>query len=583
MGGGLLQLAAVGLLDTYITGNPQITFFKSVYRKHTNFAIDLRKITFDGSISFGQTLHAKIHKGSDLLHKMYIQAKLPKIEKNVTTDNFVAFRWLNWVGHKFLKRTKFLLNGAEIDNYTGEWQHIWNELSQKPGQKEAYAEMVGNVPGLTQISSVKGDGTLKTFTDEYTIYIPLLFWFCKSPGFALPLISLDKTDVQLDLEIEKFDNLIWATEESSTSIRTSTGSEVFPTISNALNDVCLYAEYIELGYDEKRRFRNSEHQYLIEVVQEKGSQNFTGTTTNSKTSGSFDLTFQFPVKELIWIVQPDQFKDKSWSQSRGGMQHFNFSDRYDYSGFTGTPSSKFGHGMIGGRHNNMLMSFPGVKLPFQSDVLEPNFSISDLTTTNNFNTSLISLNKTTNADTAKLSGYNFVSKYHFTNTSVSKYTDKSVENFIGTSGAIKFDDPNNPTNQEPNGIWSNTNLNLSLIHPGENPIATARIQINGSNRIEYMDGFYFNTIQPYGCHTNSPAVGINVYSFSIDPEDINPTGQCNFSRIDQANIDFTFSTISQQRSMTMRVYALSYNLINIKNGIHVLNQTDVSVLNNNNA
>lgn len=577
MGGGLLQLAAVGLLDTYITGNPQITFFKSVYRKHTNFAIDLRKINFDGSSSFGGSLHAKIIKGNNiLLHKLYLQPTLPAIKKIVTNDSHVAFRWLNWVGHKLIKRATFKMNGAEIDSHTGEWIHLWNELSQKPGHKEAYAEMVGNVPGLTQISSVKGDGTSEvTFVEEYKLYIPLLFWFCRNPGLSLPLLSLKNTDIHLDIDIEEFDNLIWATEESITNIRASNGSSVFNDTIKGLKDIFLYAEYIQLDDTESRRFKASEHEYLIEIVQEKGSQNFTGTTTNSKLSGSFDLTFHYPVKELIWVIQPDQFTEKAWTQSRGGRQHFNFTDSFDYSGFSGTPSSKFGHGMPGGRSNNLLYSLPGVKLPFITNVLEPDFSKDDITTTNDggFNTELSQLNKTTQASTVKMTGYNYISKYHKTGSTVSTYRTKTIENYLGNTSIVETVDPL----KDSLGIWSNSNLNLKLLNNGVNPIKTAKIQLNGANRVEDMDGFYFNTVQPYTHHTNTPAVGINVYSFAIDPEDTNPTGTCNFSSIDQANIDFTFSDdadrLSRKRSMTMRVYALSYNLLRIKDDMYTLNQT----------
>lgn len=574
MGGGLLQLAAIGLLDSYITGNPQITFFKSVYRKHTNFAIDLRKIHFDGSSSFGGSLHAKIIKGNNiLLHKLYLQPTLPAIKKDVTADRHVAFRWLNWVGHKLIKRATFKMNGAEIDSHTGEWIHLWNELSQKPGQKEAYAEMVGNVPGLTQISTVKGNGVEVTFIDEYKLYIPLLFWFCRNPGLSLPLLSLKNTDIHLDIDIEEFDKLIWSTEESPTNIREKNGAHVFPLIKQ-LTNIFLYAEYIQLDTAESRRFKDSPHEYLIEIVQEKGSQNFTGTLTNNKLNGSFDLTFHYPVKELIWVIQPDHFIEKAWTQSRGGRQHFNFTDSYDYSGFSGTPSSKFGHGMPGGRSNNLLYSLPGVKLPFTTDVLEPDFSKDDTITTDNggFNTELISLNTTTEASTVKLTGYNYISKYHKTGTTASTYRTKTIENYLGNTSALEIED----TDKDSLGIWSNSNLNLKLIHSGVNPIKTAKIQLNGANRVEDMDGFYYNTVQPYTYHTNTPAVGINSYSFAMDPEDVNPTGTCNFSSIDQANIDFTFSDdgLSKSRSMTMRVYALSYNLLRIKDGIHTLNQTE---------
>jgi len=557
MAGGLMQLVATGVMDTYLTGNPQITYFKSVFRRYTNFSIESRKLNFNGNIDFGHTNSCTISKGPDLLHKVYLQAKLPAISKTISTDEHTAFRWLNWVGHKLIKTTRLVLGGVEIDRYSGEWLHIWNELSQKPGHKEAYAEMVGNVPGLTQISTTKGDGNSQTLINEYTLYVPLQFWFCKNPGLSIPLVSLQYSDVEIEVEFETLDKLIWASNETSTNIRNQTGSSVFSDIK--LTDIHIYADYIYLDNDERKRFAQNSHEYLIEVVQEKGTSHF----DSGNDTRTFSLTFTHPVKELVWIIQPIQFIDKDYCQSRGGCQPFNFSDHFDHSGFSGTPEPTFGPGMMGGRTNsNLLYSLPGVKLPFIKDVLEPNFSINDNVSAANFNKDSGSILKT-DASTAKLGGYDFISKYHNGTTTPNKFIDKKIENYLGNTTALIVDETT-PDNDI--GIWSNSNLNLKLTDSGSNPVKTASVFLNGVRRFDDREGFYFNTIQPYQHHTNSPAVGINVYSFALEPENQQPSGTCNFSRIDDGQINVTLTTNAKNRQLAMRVYALSYNILRIMNG-----------------
>ena len=557
MSGSIMQLAAIGTIDTYITGNPKITFFKSVFRRYTNFAMESRKINFNGTPDFGSTNNSVISKGPDLLHKLYLQVKLPNVTKTIANNEFVSFRWLNWIGHRLLKDARVMIDGAEIDNQHGEWLHLWNELSQKPGHKEAYAEMVGNVPGLTQIVSAKGDGNSSSLVDEYVLYIPLQFWFCRNPGLALPLVSLKDSDIEVEIVFEELDKLIWASHENSTNIRKNTGRDIFPDLK--LGTTNIYADYIYLDNDERKRFaQQNEHSYLIEVVQERGTHHFDAGSAKR----SFNLTFTHPVKELVWIIQPKNFIDKSYCQSRGGCQPFNFTDKFDYSGFSGTPTPSFGNGMAGGRTNsNLLYSFPGIKLPFIKDIYEPNFSTSET----NFNSSLISTLKTaSNTPLPKYSGYDYISKYHPSTTAgtTNKYTDKNVENYFGNNNPITVDENGATTNT---GIWSNSNLDLKLIDNGKNPVKTATMNLNSVRRFDDREGFYFNTIQPYQHHTNNPAPGINVYSFALEPEDHKPTGTCNFTKIDNGFIEVELTTNAQNTNLAMRVYALSYTILSVSN------------------
>ena len=532
MGGGLLQLVANGAQDVYLTGNPQITFFKTVYRRHTNFSIESIKQTFNGTANFGMDVSTTIQRNADLISKIYLETTLPKINisdsiSSSDSSTYKAFRWLNWIGHILLKSAEIRIGGQKIDKQYGEWLHIWNELSQDEGKKSGYAELVGNVPKLTQIHSSNTrnseNGGKDCIIDEYDLIIPLQFWFCRNAGMSLPLIALQYTDIVLNLDFRTFDECIWATTQTtnlSNQFATSTG--VNSIGSKSLSNTNIYVDYIYLDTEERRRFAQVAHEYLIEQIQFKGEENI------NSTSNSIKINFTHPVKELIWVIQPTNFIEKDYSQSRAGRQYYNYTDLWDYSGFTGTPESYSGHGMIGGKGcQNLLNGFSNVDVN------------GELNTNNNWTNTLISSN--INKSNA---GYN----------DVQNYTTRNNINSI----------------KNRTGIWS---LNGSkLLDDGKNPVVTAKLVLNGNDRFTERKGKYFNIVQPLQHHSNCPAPGINVYSFAITPEDHQPSGTCNFSRIDNAHLTLsvTNNTISKtynSGNAKIRIYAVNYNILRIMSGM----------------
>ena len=149
--GGLMQLVAYGAQDIYLTGNPQITFFKVVYRRHTNFAMEAIEQTFNGSANFGKKVQCTISRNGDLIHRVYLQATLPQVLLQTSDGSGAQFRWLNWVGHNLINNVYVEIGGQQIDKHYGDWMHIWNELTQEPGKQAGYADMVGNVPSLVNV------------------------------------------------------------------------------------------------------------------------------------------------------------------------------------------------------------------------------------------------------------------------------------------------------------------------------------------------------------------------------------------------------------------------------------------------
>ena len=492
MGGGLMQLVAYGAQDMYLTGNPQITFFKIVYRRHTNFSMEAIEQTFNGTADFGRTVSATIARNGDLIHRMYVQATIPA----VTVPNNQRFRWMNWLGHLLLETVELEIGGQKIDKHYGDWLHIWNELTQTAGHQAGYANMVGNVPKLTQYFS--GDiNNLSTSSVE--LYIPLQFWFNRNPGLALPLIALQYHEVKINIKFRQATDCYHCTDV---------------TLAAPVLSASLWVDYVYLDTEERRRFAQVSHEYLIEQLQ------FTGDESTSATSTKVKMAFNHPVKELIWVAQRSSHINSDINY--GGFQWFNYTDRSDPTYFSGTPSDPLGGGMgTAAFHSG---NFP-YSLPFSGTT----------------------------------QGVNGVNVPDFT------------PNIDNNPGSITFEQLLNGTTDNTGTAWASR---LSIIDSGENPISKAKIQLNGHDRFAERNGRYFNLVQPYQHHENIPATGINVYSFALKPEDHQPSGTCNFSRIDTATLHLTLTSnaILQNDNTTpenvrIRVYAVNYNVLRIMSGM----------------
>ena len=255
-----MQLVAYGAQDVYLTGNPQITFFKVVYRRHTNFSMEAIEQTWNGSTTADGRCTATISRNGDLVHRMYIEAQTDNCRRS---DN---------PGVSWIKSVELEIGGQKIDKHSGVWMETWAELTElNPSSL---------VNTCTTTTAASGRGTLFHRMAGYggvsepaagadlLFNIPLQFWFCRNPGLALPLIALQYHEVKVILE-HKF----------TTSFGTT-------TVSNK-----LWADYIYLDTDERRRFAQVSHEYLIEQVQEQSIPS---------GANSVDLNFNHPVKELIW-------------------------------------------------------------------------------------------------------------------------------------------------------------------------------------------------------------------------------------------------------------------------------------------
>jgi len=426
-----MQLVAYGAQDIYLTGNPQITFFKVVYRRHTNFAVESIEQTFNGTADFNKRVTATISRNGDLIQQMYLEVTLP-----VTTGSTDG-KWTYGVGNALISQAEIEIGGQLIDRQYGDWMNIWTELTIPSGKRDGYDNMVGNA----LVASKDQSGVLVT-TSTIRLYVPLQFWFNRNPGLALPLIALQYHEVKLNLTTRPLSELLM------TYTNTPVGTL----------GCKLYVDYVYLDTDERRRFAQVSHEYLIEQVQ------FTGTETIASGSSNKNVTLNFnhPVKELIWIHTAAARATAYASTTYGSGCWFN------YSGIVPTAASP-----------------------------------------------------------------------------------------SAAAGGDSFQ--------------------------------TALLQLNGHDRFSVRYADYFRKVQNYEHHTRVPRVGgdlagtqadnvqqslrqyIYSYSFALSPEEHQPSGTCNFSRIDNAVLQLTYDktiqTVLDTSSFNLNIYAVNYNVLRIMSGM----------------
>jgi hypothetical protein len=303
MGGGLMQLVAYGAQDVYLSGNPQITFFKVVYRRHSNFSMESIQQIFSGTTELGNRVTATISRNGDLIHKMYVESDVV-----VRLDNSFYGEWVylvpvnNKFGHSLIKEVEIEIGGQLIDKHYSLWLDIWAELTVDTNKKKGYDYM-------TTIKLPPQDELRYNVPFTSKIYTPLQFWFCRNPGLALPLIALQYHEIKINILFEtanvlnnkhpsEFAGTIIGITHPADNLANGMPGDVVMIEPNI--NASLWVDYIYLDTDERRRFAQVSHEYLIEQLQFTGSE--------SAKTNQHRLNFNHPVKELIWverkIIQP---------------------------------------------------------------------------------------------------------------------------------------------------------------------------------------------------------------------------------------------------------------------------------------
>jgi hypothetical protein len=282
-GGGLLQLVAVGKQDVFLTGNPQITWFKYVYRRYTTFAVESQRMYFEGSPDFGQRISCTVPRIGDLLGAIFLVVTLPKLylDDGTTTSGGQEVGYVNSIGHALIQEISIDIGEQQVDRQTGEWMQIWSDLTVDSSQRMGFQNMIGEIDGYPYVTQ-NGPGT---------IYIPLRFWFNKNPGLYLPLLALQYHAVRINVTVAPLQNLFY-----STQLYTNCNLKVKPA---RITSMQLWGDYVYLDTEERRRFVSAPLEYLIEQVQYTPYLSIAAQAV----SGSFRLDFNHPLKEMIWVLQ----------------------------------------------------------------------------------------------------------------------------------------------------------------------------------------------------------------------------------------------------------------------------------------
>jgi hypothetical protein len=468
MGGGLLQLVAYGAQDVYLTGNPQITFFKVVYRRHTNFAVEAIVQTVNGTFGYGNTVTCQISRNGDLINRVYLQVKLPKLRDVKYSSTLISTyeagaRYVNYIGLRLLKSVTIEIGGQQIDKHYSDWLYIWNELSLPRGKRYAYDTMVGADRDITWVN-------------DTNLNIPLEFWFCRNVGLALPLIALQYHEVKINIQFEDKVNCFTSYDADGANVdeRYSAITANHNTVLPNITECALWVDYIFLDTDERRRFAQLSHEYLIEQLQFTGTETL-NNSTSSVTNNRIKLSFNHPCKELVWVAKPSNFVKASSS-----WYNYTETDRVDSSKTT----------LSSAPYNNSV----GIDETF-------------------FQTS---------------------------NYMIGARADP----FLTTSSS---------------------------------PFVDAILQLNGNDRFSVREATYFSYVQPYQHHTNIPSNGgIHVYSFALKPEEHQPSGTLNMSRIDTATLMVNVKSglytaytggITKTEFSGINIYAVNYNVLRILSGM----------------
>ena len=584
MGGGLLQLVAYGAQDAYITGNPHITFWKVMYKRHTNFAMEAMRVNFTGAPTYGQRSVVVVNRNADLMFRTYLEVTLPDTRATATgaqADVLWTAGGRRRLGYLLIQQVEIEIGGQVMDRHYGEWMYLWESLTSGYDQSVRLDQMLGtNVEGATSTpAGCNGRPTV--------LYIPLSFWFCRNPGLALPLIALQYHEVRLNFTFRQATDLVQSTGWSSYG-----GLAGAAAALPRFKDAAVYVDYIYLDTDERRRFAQQTHEYLIDQLQYGLQQSVTSQTVR------LDLTLNHPVKELVWVYQDARKLDCSGSTltalgavntqpfayddiaNRCRLQ-LNGQDRFDerygdyfwkvqpyqhHSGgaFEQHAYTSLAAGTVTGSTAGAVYAvFSGNVSTAGVITLSANTTTGSIIT-GNVMTIVSAVVTSTGAGVPGLPiGATINALASGTaNTSGATYSTSTTSGVTLTTGVVFYAmyDPNNNSSTDPfiNPVVSDIKTGFQTTNPDA---------IGLVNNVPSVYG-YARSINP-----------INVYSFALAPEEHQPSGSCNFSRIDTTTLVFDSivgidgkslaagSFPSKNYPYLFRMYAVNYNIFRVMSGM----------------
>lgn len=564
MGGGLMQLVAYGAQDVYLTGNPQITLFKVVYRRHTNFSTECIELSIETAKPSGR-VSVQVLRNGDLATKCYLRSVLPDLEPtNASFNGKVA--WVRRLGHAMMKTIEVQIGGSPIDKHYSYWLDIWYELTHQTGHERGYNAMIGDVPELTTLADSVAGG--------YTLFVPLQFWFCRNYGLALPLIALQYHEVRINIEFEDISNLVVYTK--------GTGDSDAPRFNSlAYGSSGILVDYVYLDSEERRRFAQVGHEYLIEQVQYNEANLTNGASQNVQ------LNFNHPCKELVWAHRLGAFNGQNGSTFLGYTSSDSWTEELQAA------ADRLALSMVAGKT--------------ESDTVDDDdhviFAVGTTDTVVPVNvgsavwkfTVVESPSAEVNVEVLKkplVSGsFNLASRLQTVSVDISFDTGDAnaltILNVHVTDHTMSMVDLSTPlsnytTDNRVAGA-DTTGLDVAVVQlnnygvnlDGSGNIVTfGNLNFNGHDRFALREGAYFNYVQPNDHHSRTPCDGINVYAFGLHPEQHQPTGTANLSRIDQARLIYKVAdpmtrdvSLNIYTGTLVHIFVTNYNVLRIMSGM----------------
>jgi hypothetical protein len=618
-----MQLVAYGAQDVYLTANPEITFFKVVYRRYTNFAIETYELNMTGASDFGKRVTCIIQRNGDLVTKMYLRIVLSsvimtnEVPAEEAARNRFLFAWIRQIGNFIVDYVQFDIGSSQIDKIYGHWMSVWHDLTKDVNTDPAYNAMVGDVDEMTVLRAPDASGA---FTKQYTLYVPLIFWCNTNTGLALPLIALQYHEVKLWIQFNAFRNLICHTNNLSATNLNRGGVGV-------MSEVTLLTDYIFCDTEERRRFAQVGHEYLINQLQ------YTGDQAVTQNPLRVTLNFNHPSKEFIWDI-------KSGDYISGNSPFLCYSNTDDWLTALDYAASNLITGSVTVGVSPGSSTSSDVEINISSSAYNAWNTVNPIeTNTRNLNQfSVFTFQVGQGVDDSNTPGHYANIIYHQTNANSSdsgnflfrrdvftnpEKLDYNLGSYItkfaiivyyssidstgaGVAGTLTYEVKaveHSITERDvsaPVGKWIDNRYSSSiggfsdmdiwaylptvtglLINNKYNPVETGLIQLNGHDRFDTRDGAFFHLLQTYQYHSSTPADGVNVYSFALHPEQHQPSGTCNLSRIDTTVLVLKLFTeapfVNPDRfpprlsivgpSSVAFIYDTNYNVLRIMSGM----------------
>jgi hypothetical protein len=521
MAGAIIQLVAYGVQDLYLTGDPQITFFKIIYRRHTNFSVESVLQNFSAPANFGETVTCTISRVGDLVGEIMLYMSIPAIPKFInpltyTEDPIKKFAWVRFLGYALIQEITIEIGGKLIDRQYGEWLYIWEQVSGR--QDLGIDKMVGNVPSMYEFSNGK---------DGYELYVPLKFWFCKNSGLALPLIALASSDVKITIMFRRLEECFRIGPTSSIEVE----DNVVPFV---------YGDYIE-------------------------------QTVNGEKIAGYFMGFDYLLKKIYYIkiVDPNAIKKRFESSPISGA-----ANSIPYRIYkTPTNDLNLPRSYCTPKAKSIEM-IEQVQLPYKpifvNSFLYVNYIYLDTDERFKFARSnheylieQIQYNQEIGVNSPNIKQnltLDHPCKAHYWIAQLDMLVGPGTINdlFNYTTSYLRRSLPVGC--QEDAEIVSGGNGELV----GTDLVENATLLLNGRDRFGVRDSEYFNLTQPYQHHYRGPEVGINMYSFCLYPEDHQPSATCNMSKIDYITMQMQLNNIiNSKTTCRIRSYTINYNVLRI--------------------